>query len=224
MSHPVAICNGDTLFIDIIAEECKDVDIFGVNSYRGPSFTDIFQVVKSKLNKPLLFTEFGSDAFNAIDNQEDQLSQAFYMVENWKEIYQNTAGLGKAENSIGGFTFQFSDGWWKFGFEKREGADVHDNTASWSNGGYQRDYIPGKNNMNEEWFGICAKGPTNERGLYTLYPRAAYYALKEAHNLNPYAKGTSLESITTYFKNIQLMDAVLIARGDKAALGGNKKN
>ena len=223
MSHPVAICNGDTLFIDIIAEECKDVDIFGVNSYRGPSFTDIFQVVKSKLNKPLLFTEFGADAFNAIDNQEDQLSQAFYMVENWKEIYQNTAGLGKAENSIGGFTFQFSDGWWKFGFEKREGADVHDNNASWSNGGYQRDYIPGKNNMNEEWFGICAKGPTNERGLYTLYPRAAYYALKEAHNINPYAEGTSLESITTYFKNIQLMDAVLRARGDKAALGGNEK-
>jgi len=222
-SHPVAICNGDVLFIDIIAEECKDVDIYGVNSYRGPSFTDIFDVVKKKLNKPMMFTEFGADAFNAIDNQEDQLSQAYYMVENWKEIYQNAAGLGKANNSIGGFTFQFSDGWWKYGFDKREGADVHDNNASWANGGYQRDYVSGKNNMNEEWFGICAKGPTNERGLYTLYPRAAYYALKEAHSLNPYAAGTTLESVTTYFKNIQLMDAVLRARGDKAALGGNEK-
>ena len=27
--HPVAICNGDVLFLDIVAEECKDVDIYG---------------------------------------------------------------------------------------------------------------------------------------------------------------------------------------------------
>ncbi len=27
------------------------------------------------------------------------------------------------------------------------------------------DMKDGSNNMNEEWFGICAKGPTNERGL-----------------------------------------------------------
>ena len=217
-SHPVAICNGDVLFIDIIADECKDVDIYGTNVYRGVSFGDIFQVVKDKLNKPIMFTEFGADAFNAIENKEDQKSQAHYMVGNWKEIYQNAAGLGKAENSIGGFTFQFSDGWWKYGFDDRKNADIHDNNASWSNGGYDRDYIEGENNMNEEWFGICAKGPTNERGLYDLYPRASYYALKEAHQLNPYEEGLNLQFVDNYFSNINLMDAVLRARGDRAAL------
>ena len=217
-SHPVAICNGDVLFIDIIAEECKDVDIYGTNVYRGVSFGDIFQVVKDKLNKPIMFTEFGADAFNAIDNKEDQKSQAYYMVGNWKEIYENAAGLGKTENSIGGFTFQFSDGWWKYGFDDRENADIHDNNASWSNGGYDRDYKEGDNNMNEEWFGICAKGPTNERGLYDLYPRAAYYALKEAHQLNPYDEGVNIDFVDNYFNNINLMDAVLRARGDRAAL------
>ena len=217
-SHPVAICNGDVLFIDIVAEECKDVDIYGVNSYRGLSFTDMFQTVKDKLNKPILFTEFGADAYNAIKNAEDQEMQAYYMVGNWKEIYENAAGLGKANNSLGGFTFQFSDGWWKFGFDKREKADQHDNNASWANGGYAKDLAPGENNMNEEWFGVCAKGPTDERGLYELYPRAAYYALKEAHKLNPYVKGTTLETINNYFNGIQLMDAVLKARGDKAVL------
>ena len=220
-NHPVAICNGDVLFIDIIAEECPDVDIYGTNTYRGSSFGDMFQVVKDKLNKPIMFTEFGADAFSAKDNKEDQYSQAYYMVENWKEIYQNAAGLGKAGNSIGGFTFQFSDGWWKFGFDDRKNADVHDNNASWSNGGYARDLAgEGINNMNEEWFGICAKGPTDPRGLYELYPRAAYYALKEAHQLNPYSQDVSLEFVNNYFNNIQLMDAVLRARGDKAALGG----
>ncbi|MFD2585939.1 glycoside hydrolase family 2 TIM barrel-domain containing protein [Croceitalea marina] len=218
-SHPVAICNGDVLFIDIVAEECKDVDIYGTNTYRGASFGDMFQVVKEKLNKPIMFTEFGADAFNAVENKEDQYSQAYYMVENWKEIYQNAAGLGKANNSIGGFTFQFSDGWWKFGFDDRKNADVHDNNASWSNGGYARDLASeGANNMNEEWFGICAKGATNPRGLYELYPRAAYYALQDAHQLNPYDEGVNLDFVNNHFKNIQLMDAVLKARGDKAAL------
>ncbi|MGB5420442.1 glycoside hydrolase family 2 TIM barrel-domain containing protein, partial [Algibacter sp.] len=215
-SHPIAICNGDVLFIDIIAEECKDVDIYGTNMYRGASFGDAFQVVKDKLNKPILLTEFGADAFNAIENQEDQKSQAYYMVENWKDIYQNASGLGKAENAIGGFTFQFSDGWWKFGQTKN--LEVHDSNASWANGGYSIDLAPGENNMNEEWFGVCAKGPTNSRGLYDLYPRAAYYALKEAHNVDPYADSASLEYVNNAFSSISLMDAVLRARGDKAAL------
>ncbi len=219
-NHPVAICNGDLLFLDIIKEECKDIDIFGTNMYRGSSFGDAFQKVKEELNKPILFTEFGADAFNAISNSEDQQAQAFYMVENWKEIYENAAGLGKTGNSLGGFTFQFSDGWWKYGQTKN--LSVHDNNASWSNGGYRNDYSEGENNMNEEWFGVCAKGETDARGIYQLYPRAAYYALKEAHRLNPYAEGASLAYINNYFSNIQLADAVLRARGDKAALTGEK--
>ncbi len=221
-SLPIAMCNGDLVFIDIIAEECKDVDIYGTNMYRGISFTDAFEKVKEKLNKPFMFTEFGADAFNAKENQEDQESQAYYMVGNWKEIYENAAGLGKAGNSIGGFTFQFSDGWWKF--DQTKNFDVHDNSASWPNGGYEHDFVEGENNMNEEWFGICAKGATNERGLYDLYPRAAYYALKEAHQLNPYAEGVTLDFISNHFDNIALTDAVLRARGDKAALGGGATN
>jgi hypothetical protein len=221
-SHPIAICNGDLLFLDIIAQECKDIDILGTNMYRGVSFRNAFQQVKEKLDKPLMFSEFGADAFNAIDNSEDQKSQAYYMVNNWKEIYENAASLGKAGNSIGGFTFQFSDGWWKYAQTKN--LDIHDTNASWSNGGYSSDFIQGQNNMNEEWFGVCAKGPINARGLYELYPRAAYYALKQAHNINPYENGTTVEGISTYFNNIQLMDAVLRARSDKAALGGNSSD
>ena len=219
-SHPVAICNGDMLFSNIVGEECTDVDIYGVNMYRGESFGDAFTRVKNELNMPIMFTEFGSDSYNAKSDSEDQRMQAHFMVENWKEIYQNAAGLGKAGNSIGGFTFQFSDGWWKFGQTKN--LDIHDNNASWANGGYYMDYEEGSNNMNEEWFGICAKGSTDARGLYTLYPRAAYYALKDAHSMNPYADGVTDESVDSHFNNIQLMDAVIKARGDNAALIGER--
>ncbi|WP_324069444.1 MAG: glycoside hydrolase family 2 TIM barrel-domain containing protein [Flavobacterium sp.] len=219
-SHPMAICNGDLLFLDIIVRECKDIDILGTNMYRGATFTDAFERVKKEFGKPLLLTEFGSDSFNAIDNQEDQKTQAYYMIENWKDIYSNAAGLGKNENSLGGFTFQFSDGWWKYGQTKN--LEVHDNNASWSNGGYPFDFKEGQNNMNEEWFGICAKGPVNSRGLYELYPRAAYYAIKEVHRISPYDEGVTADNLNEYFKNINLMDALLRARSDKAALGGKE--
>ena len=215
-SHPIAFCNGDLMYLDIINKECQDMDIFATNVYRGTSFGDLFERVKKEYGKPVLFAEFGADAFNASTNQEDQTAQAYYVLGQWKEIYQNAAGLGKAQNALGGFTFQFSDGWWKYG--QTSGLDVHDNNASWSNGGYMRDYEQGQNNMNEEWFGICAKGGTNEKGFYELYPRSAYYVLKEAHKLNPYAAGTSAFTVDTHFNNIQVIDATLRARGDKAAL------
>lgn len=218
--HPIAICNGDLLFLDLIAQHCKDVDVLGTNVYRGVSFGDLFERVKKEYGKPVFFTEFGADAFNVSTNAEDQSSQAFYLKGNWKEIYENAAGMGKAGNSLGGFTFQFSDGWWKYAQTKN--LDVHDNNASWSNGGYQKDYTEGENNMNEEWFGICAKGATNEKGFYQLYPRSSYYMLKEIHRFNPYSSGASLSSLNSYFNDVQLTDASLRARADKAALETEK--
>lgn len=216
--HPMAICNGDLLFLEILAKECKDVDVLGINSYRGASFTDLYDKVKKECDKPVMLTEFGCDAFNAITNSEDQQPQADILVRNWEEIYANAAGLGKAENSIGGFTFQFSDGWWKSGQTKD--LEVHNTVATWVNGGYSYDYKKGENNMNEEWFGICAKGPTDSEGLYQLYPRAAYYALKDVHQINPYAKNATLQSLNGSFSRVNTMSGVLQARGDKAALEG----
>ncbi|MBL7732339.1 MAG: hypothetical protein JNM88_14265 [Chitinophagaceae bacterium] len=215
--HPMAICNGDLLFMDIITKECTDIDILGINTYRGLSFTDLYDRAAKELGKPVMLTEFGSDAYNTQANSEDQEYQAKVLVSNWKEIYANAAGMGKNGNSLGGFTFQFSDGWWKTG--QTLNLDEHDATASWSNGGYLNDYKAGENNMNEEWFGICAKGKTNERGTYELYPRAAYYALKEVHQFNPYRAGAQLGMID----NVQIADAALRARGDKAALQADDK-
>ncbi|MCF8259781.1 MAG: hypothetical protein K9J12_03335 [Melioribacteraceae bacterium] len=214
--RPVAIANGDLLFIEIIAEEIENLDIFGTNVYRGLSFGDAFQRVQDLLGLPILYTEFGADAFNARTQQEDQYNQSVYNLANWKEIYQNSYGKGLANNAVGGLTFQFSDGWWKYGQET--GLSTHDSHASWSNGGYLFDYTEDGNNMNEEWFGICAKGPTNAIGLYELYPRASYYTLKEAYKLDPYGPGVNINKINYHFSKIGSMEGLLRARADKAAL------
>jgi hypothetical protein len=218
-NHPMAICNGDLLFSEIIAKECTDIDILGINCYRGLTFTDLYDRVKKELNMPVILTEFGSDAFNTLANNEDQEYQAKVLLSNWKEIYGNVVGMGKNENSLGGFTFQFSDGWWKTG--QTINLEEHDATASWSNGGYTNDFVKGENNMNEEWFGICAKGRTNERGTYELYPRAAYYALKNVHSYDPY-NGTNA-AMNVLFSGISIADAALKARGDKAVLESKDK-
>ncbi len=213
---PVALCNGDLLFLDLIVEYAPDVDIFGTNVYRGETFTDLYDRVANEYGKPVLLTEFGSDAFNARTNEEDQRMQAHYKRLNWLDIYSHAAGLGRAQNSIGGFTFQFSDGWWKHG--QTVDLDVHNTEATWANAGYEWDYVEGENNMNEEWFGINAKGPTNAEGFYELYPRAAYYVIKEAHQFDPYAPGVTLEDLEEHFDGISLTAAMLQARGDKGAL------
>ncbi len=214
--RPVAMANGDLQYIDIIAEEVKELDIFGTNVYRGMSFRDAFQEVKDKLGIPIMYTEFGADAFNAKEMREDQLMQARYLISQWQEIYEQSSGKGRVGNSIGGLTFQFSDGWWKF--KQESNLDVHDVNASWPNDAYPEDYVPGENNMNEEWWGVCAKGPTDARGLYKLYPRAAYYALQKAHRLDPYGPNTDLNTIREHFASIRPIGAVLEARSDRAAL------
>jgi hypothetical protein len=200
-AHPVAICNGDVLFLNLIKEECSAVDILGINVYRGISFGDLFETVKS-FGKPVVFTEFGSDAFNAITQKEDPKAQAEILKGNWNEIYENAAGMGKSQNCIGGFTFQFSDGWWKMG--QTTNLNVHDTHASWANGGYVFDFEKGKNNMNEEWFGICAKLKAADNEVYGLQPRLAYYLLKEIHQINPYAKNFSRAKLQMKMKAIEV--------------------
>ena len=72
-----------------------------------------------------------TDAFNAITQREDQLTQARFLLGQWQEIYEQSAGKGRVGNAIGGLIFQWSDGWWKFRQEER--LDIHDTNASWPN-------------------------------------------------------------------------------------------
>ena len=94
------------------------------------------------------------------------------------------ASNGEEGNSIGGFVFEWRDEWWKY--LQIENLDVQDNNASWSNQAYMFDWAEGKNNMNEEWFGITALGTRNSDGVYTARPRMAYDVLSEIWRMDPY--------------------------------------
>ena len=186
-NHPFTIVNGDIQYIDLIAELCKDMDLLGVNAYRGPSFTSLWADVRKKLDLPVVFFEFGSDAFNARRFEEDQRSQALLLKDQWQEMYNKAWGNGEEGNSVGGFVFEWRDEWWKY--LQTENLDRQDNNASWSNQAYMFDWAAGKNNMNEEWFGITALGLPNSDGVYAARPRMAYDVLSEVFAMDPYTAG-----------------------------------
>ena len=180
-----SIVNGDVQYIDLIAELTPSLDVLGSNVYRGPSFTTLWKDVDEKLDLPVVFFEFGSDAFNAREYREDQVSQARLLKDQWQEMYNKAYGNGEEGNSSGGFVFEWRDEWWKY--LQEENLDTQDNNASWSNQAYMFDWAEGQNNMNEEWFGIAALGPRNADGVYTARPRMAYDVLSEIWAMDPYS-------------------------------------
>ena len=182
--HLFTIVNGDIQYIDLIAELVPDMDLLGTNVYRGPSFTSLWSEVEAKLDTPVVFFEFGSDAFNARSFQEDQAAQALILKDQWQEMYNKSWGNGEEGNAIGAFVFEWRDEWWKY--LQIENLDIQDNNASWSNQAYLFDWAPGQNNMNEEWFGITALGPANSEGIYEARPRMAYDVLAEIFAMDPY--------------------------------------
>jgi len=183
-NHPFTIVNGDLQYIDLIAEYLDGMDLLGVNAYRGKSFTSLWAEVDAKLDLPVVFFEFGSDAYNARTGEEDQLNQALILKDQWQEMYNKAYGNGEEGNASGGFTFEWRDEWWKY--LQEENLDIHDTNASWANGGYPHDFVDGQNNMNEEWWGIAALGTANNDGVYTAIPRMAYDVLSEVWKMDPY--------------------------------------
>lgn len=180
---PVAICNGDLQFLDLVAEHAGQMDLFGTNVYRGSDAGDLYARVRDSLGVPIFYSEFGADAFNAKDMREDPITQARYVKNQWADILANTHGRGVG-NALGGFQFQWSDGWWKH--KQDENLDVHDPTASWPNAAYAEDFVEGRNNMNEEWFGITAKGQPDDEGHFVVVPRPAFTTLQQVWRLDPY--------------------------------------
>ncbi len=188
-NHPVAMGNGELMTLDIASKLCLDVDIVACIIYRGKSFGNIFQNLKNTFDKPLVFIEFGCDAYDAYLKSEDQDIQAKFLESQWIQIYQNLANnKDGAGNCIGGAVFEWSDEWWKNKEHDPQSWLVHDTGSNWSNGAYYFDIkVEGNKNMNEEWFGLVALSEELENGLNKRVPRKSYYVIREFWK-NPRAK------------------------------------
>ena len=114
-NHPVALCNGDMLYLDIFAEHAPAIDIFSANVYRGDyGFGSFWDQVFEATGKPAFITEYGCPAFAPfLTLEQAEEAQAAYHIGNWKDIEANMAGTNGTGNALGGVAFEWLDEWWK---------------------------------------------------------------------------------------------------------------
>jgi len=167
LKRPVAIASGDTLYLDLFAKYCPDIDIFGTNSYRGKhGFLGLWEDVKEIADKPVIITEFGAPSYaEGYTLKEAEDFQAEYLRNSWEDIYNNSAGLG-CGNALGGFVFEWLDEWWK-AYEPF----YHD-----KKGLFTGPFLDGY--MHEEWLGVCGQG-NGKHSPFLRQLKKAYFELQK---------------------------------------------
>jgi beta-glucuronidase len=172
VNHPVAVNNGDTLFLDIFAKYSPNVDIYSANVYRGDyGFGSFWEQVFDASGKPAFISEYGAPAYaRHLTYDEAEEAQAEYHRGNWADINENlggnTSGIG---NSLGGFAFEWMDEWWK-NYEPF----FHDRKSDAIGpfpGGY---YF-------EEWFGLVGQG-NGQHSPFLRQLRKSYFVYKRLWN------------------------------------------
>lgn len=166
--HPVAICNGDILYLDKFGKDCPDIDLFGANAYRGEyGFGRFWLDVKEEADKPAFITEYGCPAhYEGKPQKEAEDFQADYHLGSWEDIRNNCAFRGGTGNSAGGIVFEWLDEWWK-AYEPF----LHDTKGLW------KGPFP-DGSMHEEWLGLCSQGD-GKLSPFLRQLRKAYFTYKK---------------------------------------------
>jgi len=142
-SRPVASIYGEVPSQHTI-DSLGDIDVWGVNVYRGKGFGDTFGKYASRTGKPLFLGEYGADAYNAKRKREDQEAQAEATRALTEDIVKHSSVSGGV--CLGGFVFEFADEYWKDSSGSRSVQDVGGIAPG---GGPYPDYT-----FNEEWWGL----------------------------------------------------------------------
>ncbi|MDD5703824.1 MAG: glycoside hydrolase family 2 TIM barrel-domain containing protein, partial [Dehalococcoidales bacterium] len=172
MNHPVAACLGEPhypTYADYKAGVAylTDVDVLGINSYRGKSFGQSYETFVDTVTwtKPIFFSEYGVDAwhYNATDKAkefEDLAGQKEGVAFQWDEIHSRLSAKNSSDIILGSCIFEWVDEWWKY---ERSNNLIHDTLPGYPiNGGQPAnpDLYP-DGCMHEEWWGLNAEDSKN---------------------------------------------------------------
>lgn len=158
-NHPVATIYGELGDIEAMLESMPNIDLWGINAYRGIDHTALFTQWAERSSKPMFLGEYGADAWDSrnggMENLAAQAEATTALTQQLMDAYTTSDG-GIAS---GGFLFEWADEWWKAG-----DPETHDNGGQAPGGGPYPD-----STFNEEWWGIVD---------IDRMPRPAYEALK----------------------------------------------
>ncbi|MFT5208025.1 MAG: hypothetical protein ACI9CF_001789 [Candidatus Omnitrophota bacterium] len=200
-TRPVAICNLSSNGIRAIAKYAPAIDIYGANVYSGPfSMGSVNQLVRHYLDRPLMFTEWGNDAYFE-GRGPDEAAQSEYILGNWEDMLINSYGRAGEGNVIGGVLFEWMDEWWKSPVSGGPwGAKKHDTQGD--------SVFPFKDDrMHEEWLGIVSQG-YGKSSPYLREIRQAYRDLKLVWNPD-----TQVVDEDVFFEEC-LITSINVATGD----------
>ena len=173
-TRPVGFSNGEVITIDILSRHSDNIDVFGVNAYRGSQGfgRSFWEDARDWMDRPVLVTEYGCPAYYSgkpLAFAEEK--QKEYHQGNWEDIWANRAGWGRG-NAIGGVAFEFVDEWWKAGPPPQFDAFRQE-----TKGDFQANFPDGW--MYEEWLGIAGQGDGSDspflrqlRSVYDYYQQA----------------------------------------------------
>lgn len=148
--HPVATIYGE-LPDEATLAAMPEVDVWGINAYRGISFGDLFEAWQERSDAPMFVSEYGADAYNANLPAYDPESQAEAVVALTREIFDHASSLSPDEGvSLGGTLFEWADEWWK---DQAGSPSEQDVGGIAPGGGPYPDQV-----FNEEWWGIVDIG------------------------------------------------------------------
>jgi hypothetical protein len=232
-AHPVAVVNGDLGYIGDAGiatdDKLSNIDIWGVNAYRGESLQEMIDEYSSKTYKPLWIAEFGLDAWfttnpeNPEEGYEDQETQAQWVGNLWEDIAEND------HLTIGGTVMSYSDEWWKpWEWMCGDDSDNCNSTQGYAGESAQVvDCSTGENAtgrevpapdkfFNAEWWGIMsiAKDPL-KYGYDQMKPRSAYYTLQQKFSsLNrTYKSNTKTQHVASSENNDEVAEITIPAPG-----------
>ena len=171
-NHPVGVGNLLTGLVEYYGRLSPEIDFIGINSYIGEEgFGATWQKVAQTMNRPVVITEFGCDAYWT-GKGPDEDAQAAYLAKNWADIEFNRGGNpGGAGNSIGGFLFEYVDEWWKDTLNYFEDSTTHQSTRAV----FPMPFADGF--AQEEWFGIMGQG-SGQASPFQRVPRKACETMK----------------------------------------------
>lgn len=172
-NHPAATIHGE-LPEQWVIDACPNVQVWGLNIYRGDNPGTLFSDFAARSEKPMFLGETGSDSYP----DANAPVQAIPLI--WNSVYSNiTTSAGGI--CIGACFFEWTDEWWKSGNNNNQ------DTGGFVNGGAPYDGF-----SNEEYWGVL---DVNHN------PKPAYSALKKAFCKNIVINPSSTKGLVTVYKD-----------------------
>lgn len=218
--------NFDFWLISDCVRLTPNVDVWGINVYRGESFGNLFLQWENTSSKPFYLSEFGTDSFQTttwtnitcyqVDDcqgEEDQEMQSDIDVGLWRQIEENLSAFFPNKKCLGGFVHEFNDELWKVGsfhaglgypqgFEWR----YQNNTSygEYTSGGFYLVNRHPDNVANEEYFGMVNADREPKEVFYRLGEAYARAVVREESFVSEEGNDTTGDgSLENPWKSIQ---------------------